>query len=153
MMGGVVISLHYTKLIADGGYKKVWIAFSVLGAAIIALGFFVRPYTDGISKIRATPAWVFICTGIGIILFELFIYLVDVKGKQNWFKIIKPAGTSTLTCYLVPYLMVAIFEMTKFRYPYVLNNGAGGIIRSFAICFIVILITGFLEKKRLRLKI
>jgi len=153
MLLGVITSLLYTKIIAKGSYKGVWIIFTIIGIALIALGFVLRPYTDGISKIRATPAWVLICSGIGVLLFEFFIYLVDVKGKQNWFKIIKPAGTSTLTCYLVPYLMVAIFEITRFRYPHFLNYGAGGIIRSFAICFVVIFITGFLEKRRLRLKI
>jgi heparan-alpha-glucosaminide N-acetyltransferase len=153
MMFGVVISLIYSMLIAKGSYKRVWAVFTLLGAAAITLGFVVRPYTDGISKIRATPAWVLICAGIGIILFEFFIWLVDVKGKQNWFKIIKPAGTSTLTCYLIPYFMVAIFEMTGFHYPHIFNFGAWGIVRSFAICFIVIFITGFLEKRRLRLKI
>jgi heparan-alpha-glucosaminide N-acetyltransferase len=153
MMFGVIFSLLYAKIISKGSYKSVWPIFTVAGAAIIALGFIVRPYTDGISKIRATPAWVLICAGIGILLFEFFIWLVDVKGKQNWFKIIKPAGTSTLTCYLIPYFMVAIFYITGFEYPGVFNSGTGGIIRSFAVCFIVIFITGFLEKRRLRLKI
>jgi heparan-alpha-glucosaminide N-acetyltransferase len=153
MMFGVVISLLYTKLISAGTYKKVWPWFTVIGVGLIGLGFFVRPYTDGISKIRATPSWVFICTGIGVILFEFFIWLIDVKGKQNWFKIIKPAGTSTLTCYLIPYLQVAIFMIIGFDYPQFFNYGAGGIIRSFAVCFVVIFITGFLEKRRLRLKV
>ena len=153
MMFGIAISLLYTKLISGGSYKKVWPWFTVIGAGLIGLGFFVRPYTDGISKIRATPAWVFICTGIGVILFEFFIWLIDVKGKQNWFKIIKPAGTSTLTCYLIPYFQVAIFTIIGLEYPHFFNYGAGGIFRSFATCFIVIFITGFLEKRRLRLKI
>ncbi len=153
MMFGVVISLLYTRLISSESYKKVWPWFTAIGAGLIGLGFFVRPYTDGISKIRATPAWVFICTGIGVLFFELFIWLVDVKGKQNWFKIIKPAGTSTLTCYLIPYFQVAIFAIIGFDYPHIFNFGVGGIIRSFAVCFIVIFITGFLEKRRLRLKI
>jgi heparan-alpha-glucosaminide N-acetyltransferase len=153
MMFGVVISLLYSKIIAKGSYKWLWPAFTVLGAALIALGFFVRPYTQGISKIHSTPAWIFLCTGIGILMFELIIFLVDVKGKQNWFKIIKPAGTSTLTCYLIPYLLVALMSLVHFRYPEFLDEGAGGIIRSFAISFIVILITGVLEKRRIRLKI
>jgi heparan-alpha-glucosaminide N-acetyltransferase len=153
MMFGVVVSLIYSKLVAKNSYNKVWLIFSIAGPALILLGFFVRPYTGGISKIHSTPSWVFICTGIGILLFEFLIWLIDVKGKQNWFKIIKPAGTSTLTCYLIPYFMVAIFEMTKFNYPHFFNFGTGGIIRSFAVAFIVIIITGFLEKWRLRLKI
>jgi heparan-alpha-glucosaminide N-acetyltransferase len=153
MMFGVVVSLLYSKLAAKNSYNKVWLIFTLSGIALIVFGFIVRPYTHGISKIHSTPSWVFICTGIGILLFELLIWLIDVRGKANWFKIIKPAGTSTLTCYLIPYLLVAIFYITNFNYPHFFNFGAGGIIRSFAVSFIVILITGFLEKRRLRLKI
>jgi hypothetical protein len=153
MMFGVGISLLYSKITIAGNYKKVWLIFTLSGIGLILLGFFVRPYTEGISKIHSTPSWVFMCTGVGILLFELLIWLVDVKGKQNWFKIIKPAGTSTLTCYLIPYFMVAAFYITGFEYPHFLNYGTGGIIRSFAVAFIVIIIAGFLEKRRLRLKI
>jgi heparan-alpha-glucosaminide N-acetyltransferase len=153
MMFGVVFSLLYARMAENSNYKRVWAVFSLCGTALIALGFLVRPYTGGISKIHSTPSWVFICTGIGVLLFELLIWLIDVKGKQDWFKIIKPAGTSTLTCYLIPYFIVAIFYMIDFRYPHLFNYGAGGIARSFAMSFIVIFITGFLERKRLRLKI
>ncbi|TWI95879.1 putative acyltransferase [Mucilaginibacter frigoritolerans] len=153
MMFGVVISLLYPMIISKGGYKILWLTFALIGLALIGLGFIIRPYTEGISKIHSTPSWVFICTGIGVLFFELFIWLIDVKGKLSWFKIIKPAGTSTLTCYLIPYFMVAIFTIFDFSYPNVFNYGAGGIFRSFAVSFIVILITGLLEKRRLRLKI
>ncbi|MCR8560711.1 DUF5009 domain-containing protein [Mucilaginibacter sp. BJC16-A38] len=153
MMFGVVVSLLYAKIIAKGSYKWLWQVFTVAGIALIGLGFFVRPYTQGISKIHSTPAWIFICAGIGILLFELLIWLVDVKGKESWFKIIKPAGTSTLTCYLIPYLMVGFFSLINFNYPDFFNTGAGGIFRSIAIAFITIFITGFLERRRLRLKI
>jgi len=153
MMFGLVVSLLYSKLIAGDSYKRVWAVFSVAGVVMIIAGFIVRPYTQGISKIHSTPAWVFLCTGIGILLFELFIWLVDVEGKKDWFKIIKPAGTSTLTCYLIPYLMVAVFSLINFNYPHFFNFGTGGIIRSIVISFITIFITGFLEKRRLRLKI
>jgi len=153
MMFGVVISMLYSKLIKGGSYSKVWPVFTAMGAALIGLGFLVRPYTQGISKIHSTPAWIFLCVGIGIIIFEIIIFLVDVKGKINWFKIIKPGGTSTLTCYLIPYYLVALMSLVHFRYPRFFDEGTGGIIRSFAISFVVILITGVLEKRRLRLKI
>src|SRR6185503_1146835 len=127
MMFGVIFSLLYAKWAQAYNHKKLWAVFAFAGAALIALGFFVRPYTGGISKIHSTPSWVFICTGIGVLLLELFIWLVDVKGKQDWFKLIKPAGTSTLTAYLLPYLMVAIFSIAHIRYPHFLNYGADGI--------------------------
>jgi predicted acyltransferase len=153
VMFGVVISLLYSKMAAKDNYGRVWLIFTLSGIALILLGFLIRPYSEGISKVHSTPAWVFICTGIAILFFELMIWLVDVKGKQNWFKVIKPAGTSTLTCYLLPYFIIAVFYMINFTYPYEFNNGLGGIIRSITISFIVIIITGFLERKRLRLKI
>ena len=153
MMFGVIASMFYSQITANGNYKRLWLIFTLFGAALILLGFFIRPYTEGISKIHSTPAWVFICTGIGVLVFEVLIWLIDVKGKQNWFKIIKPAGTSTLTCYLIPYFITSFFFIANFKYPRVLDEGIGGIIRSFAVAFIVILITGFLEKRRLRLKI
>jgi heparan-alpha-glucosaminide N-acetyltransferase len=153
MMFGVVISLLYPLIISKGGYKILWLTFALIGLALIGIGFIIRPYTEGISKIHSTPSWVFICTGIAVLFFEFFIWLIDIKGKQNWFKIIKPAGTSTLTCYLIPYFMVAIFTIFDFSYPDIFNYGVGGIFRSLAVSFIVIFITGFLEKRRLKLKI
>jgi heparan-alpha-glucosaminide N-acetyltransferase len=152
-MFGVVISVVYLRLAAKGQFNMLWFIFTLSGVGLIALGLFIRPYTEGISKIHSTPSWVFICTGIGILIFELLIGLIDIKTRQNWFKVIKHAGTSTLTAYLLPYLLAAVFTITHFSYPYFFSYGAGGVIRSFAISFIIIIITGRLEKRRLRLKI
>jgi predicted acyltransferase len=120
---------------------------------LIALGLLIRPYTEGISKIRSTPAWIFICSGITVLVFELMIYLVDVKGKKNWFRIIWPAGTSTLTCYLMPYFQVFILMLFHINYPSFLNDGFIGLARSMATAFILIALVGLMEKKRIRLKV
>ena len=152
-MGGIIITSLYAYLVKIEKTQRVWLFFTILGVALIAGGLLIRPYAQGISKIRSTPAWVFICSGITILMFELFIYLVDIKGKINWFKAIRPAGTSTLTCYLIPYLQVSIFELLHVRYPSFFNNGMGGLIRSMATGFIIIAIVGLMEKKHLRLKV
>jgi heparan-alpha-glucosaminide N-acetyltransferase len=143
IMGGAVISSLHLK-------GKHIAAYGVL---MIAAGFLLRPYTGGISKIHSTPAWVLICSGISVLMFSLMIWLVDVKGKMNWFNVIRPAGTSTLTCYLIPYLLYSIFALVHFEFPVVLSEGIPGLLRSLALAFIVILIVGWLEKKKLRLKI
>jgi len=152
-MGGIIITSLYAYLVKIEKTQRVWLIFTILGVALIAGGLLIRPYAQGISKIRSTPAWVFICSGITILMFELFIYLVDIKGKINWFKAIRPAGTSTLTCYLIPYLQVSIFELLHVRYPSFFNSGIGGLIRSMAVAFIIIALVGLMEKKRLRLKV
>jgi len=153
VMGGVIISLWYARMVKKGFNTGLWLWMFVAGCASIAAGFLLRPYTDGISKIRSTPAWILICIGISILVFELMIYLVDYKGKKNWFKLIWPAGTATLTCYLIPYLQVGFYKLIHFRYPDVLNYGWGGFFRSWAVAFIVIIIGGFLEKRKLKLKV
>ena len=153
IMAGAVISSLYTLLDKKGKLSSLWAVFIGLGVLAIVAGFVLRPYTAGISKIRATPAWVLICSGISILLFTAMIWLVDVKGKMDWFKWIRPAGTSTLTCYLIPYLLYALLTLVGFRYPTVLSEGMGGILRSIAIAFLVILLVGWMEKKRIRLKI
>jgi heparan-alpha-glucosaminide N-acetyltransferase len=152
-MAGVVISLLYTKLIEQGKSKILWISLTLAGIVMICFGLLERPYTGGISKIHATTPWVAICMGISILVFELLIYLVDLKSKRNWARIIRPAGTSTLTCYLIPYLLYSFYILVGFNYPAFLNEGVGGIVRSFVVAFFLIFIAGLLEKRRLRLKI
>lgn len=153
VMAGIVITSLYGQLAGKGNDRLLWAGFTAIGLAMIAAGFLLRPFAGGISKIHATPAWVLICGGIGVLVFELTIWLVDVKGKHHWFKIISPAGTSTLTCYLIPYILLSVFSLIHFNFPSFLNEGMGGILRSFGIAFLVILIVGLLEKKRIRLKV
>jgi heparan-alpha-glucosaminide N-acetyltransferase len=153
MIGGTVIATSYQLLIAKQEDKKLWLLLAMAGLLCIIFGFVIRPFAAGISKIYATPAWVFICMGISILSFQLMIYLVDVKGKRDWFKWIKPAGTSTLTCYLMPYVIYALLSLVHFSYPAFFNEGAGGILRSFLVAFIVIRIVAVMEKYSIRLKV
>lgn len=153
IMAGVVIAGLYTRLAGKGKDGLLWGILTAAGIGFIVAGIVLRPYAGGISKIHATPPWVFICAGITILAFELMIWLVDIRKKQHWFSIIRPGGTSTLTCYLVPYLLYSILRLLHVQFPAFLSEGAGGIIRSFAIAFFVIWLVGIMEKFRLRLKI
>jgi heparan-alpha-glucosaminide N-acetyltransferase len=153
VMAGAVISGIYASLAGKGRDRQLWMVLTACGFLAIAAGFLVRPFADGISKIRSTPAWVFICTGISILVFEGLIGLVDAKRKQGWFAVIRPGGTSTLTCYLLPYLLYSILSILHFRYPAFLSEGAGGLICSICVGFLIISIVGVMERYRLRLKI
>jgi predicted acyltransferase len=156
-MGGVVVSVIYRQLVEKQKYAQCWAILIGLAIAMFAWGFVLRPYW-GISKIRATPSWVMICTGISIVVFLLLIWLVDIKGKGNWFSIIKPAGTSTLTCYLLPYIHYSILGMFTLMHvnpglPLAVRTGGIGIVKSLLYALAIIMITGLLEKKKIRLKI
>ncbi|CAM3920033.1 Predicted acyltransferase [Pedobacter westerhofensis] len=152
-MGGIIISGLYSRLVSIGKTQRLWLTMAVLGTVFIAAGLLIRPFAGGISKIHSTPAWVLICSGITILFFELAIYLIDVKGKKDWFRWIAPAGTSTLTCYLMPYFQVYLMRLFHVKYSLFLNTGSIGLIRSFAISFILIAMVGLMEKRRIRLKL
>jgi predicted acyltransferase len=154
-MTGVLISVLYKKYSDENKQSKSWAVFSLIGMGMLIGGFALRPFWGGISKIRATPSWVMICSGINIFCFMIFIYLIDIKQKQKWFAVIKPAGTSTLTAYLLPYIHYAIYNIfyPAIVLPLVFRSGVAGIFKSFLYAIIIVLITGLLEKKRIRLKI
>jgi heparan-alpha-glucosaminide N-acetyltransferase len=151
-MAGIVTAVIYIQLSAQSKYTQSYLILLLLAVVMFAVGFALRPYW-GISKIMATPSWVMICSGISILFFLLFIWLVDRNNKANWFAVIRPTGTSTLTAYLLPYYIYSIVGLIGISLPAVLLTGMVGIIKSILYALFVVLITGFLEKRRLRLKI
>lgn len=151
-MAGIIIAVLYSTLAEKGKYAACFSLFLLLGAAMLAGGFAIRPLA-GISKIRATPSWVMICTGISILMFTALIWLVDLKKKQQWFAIIKPAGTSTLTAYLLPYIIYPAVHILGLSLPVFLLTGGVGLIKSALFALLVIILAGLLEKWRIRLKV
>lgn len=150
VMSGVLVSLLYKR---SRPFSSLIATFMILAAGLFLFGFLTRPLW-GISKIRATPSWITICAGINIVCFLLLIWIVDRKGKESWFKVIRPAGTSTLTCYLLPYLYMVIFIMLiPVRLPLFLRTGMTGIVKCLLFALLIVLLTGFLEKRKIRLKI
>ena len=151
-MAGVVVFVLYKKLVSENKMNKLWLLLILFGLLNLALGFLTRPL-GGISKIHDTPSWIGFCTGIAVLMFVVTIYLIDIKQKKEWFNIIKPAGTVTLVCYLIPYILYSLFEIFHFHFPTFLNESWGGFLRSIIISLLVIQIAGWLEKRQVRLKI
>jgi heparan-alpha-glucosaminide N-acetyltransferase len=151
IMTGAIISVLYNKWSEKP--NRFFMALFSIAALLFVFGFATRPLWE-ISKIRATPSWTTICSAITILGFAALIYMVDKKGKRAWFDIIKPAGTSTLTCYLLPYFYYAIFiSIIGLRLPIFLRTGGIGIVKSLLFALLIVLLTGLLEKRRLRLKL
>lgn len=129
----------------------IWYAL-VAGIILIISGFVLRNFFI-ISKILATPPWIMICSGIALILFAVFYYIVDIKEKENWFSLIKAGGTSTLTCYLIPYLWYDLATIYNLNLPAGLKVGMAGIVKSAAFALLIIWVTSVLEKVKVKLKI
>lgn len=73
----------------------------LVGIGCLAAGFVLRNWFI-ISKIKATPSWGMVCTGISFVLFALLYMLVDVMGRSSWSRPFELAGKNSLTTYLAP---------------------------------------------------
>jgi heparan-alpha-glucosaminide N-acetyltransferase len=123
-----------------------------LGTGMLLLGIFVHPWFI-ISKNLATPVWIFFSCSIAYFLFTFLHWLVDIKGQASWFNIIKQAGTNTLTCYLIPYIVYSVFELIMFRLPDSIVTGIAGLAKSLIFSLLIIGLTALLSKINIRLRL
>lgn len=151
-ISGMLVSLYYRSFYKEGKQGRFWVILASLSAAGLLLGFITRPLW-GIHKIGSSPSWVLICIGISMAAYGVLIWLVEIKNRKDWFTWIRPAGTSTLTCYLLPYLHYGLLSLSGWMLPLVFRTGLPGLLKSLLYALVIILITGLLEKKNLRLKI
>ena len=153
-MAGVVTTVFYQRYSENGKAEKALVILAVLVPVLIAAGFIVRPI-GGIAKLGVTPSWILICTGISVGCVAILGYIVDLRGKQEWYKLIRPAGMITLTCYLLPDIHFALLKLfgPSVQLPEVLRTGGVGVLKSLVFAFLIVLLTGVLEKKRIRLSV
>ncbi len=144
ILATVLLERFYT---ADKKSKLTYIYIGI-GVVMLITGLFLRKFFI-ISKVYATPTWVFICCGIAFITYALIYWLTDLEHKAHWFNIIKPAGTSTLTCYLIPYIIYSF----PIALPVSLTFGMVGLIKSIVFALLIIGITALLGKIGIKLKI
>lgn len=151
-MGGVITSMifrHYSK---KEEHIKLTLILLSIALVLLTAGFYARNFFI-ISKIRSTPSWILICTSISIFAFIILHWVVDIKNKVKWFELIKPAGTNTLLCYLLPYFAYAIVINTGWFLPEaVLVNGIG-LIKSFLFAMLMVMIAGWMEKLGIRVRL
>ncbi|WP_422351557.1 hypothetical protein [Flagellimonas sp.] len=148
---GVLTTLLFQKYSATR-LNSAYLVLALLGIVNIVLGLVTRPIW-GISKLQGTPSWLAICTGIGVLSFILFHYLADVKKKTKWATFISPAGTATLTCYMIPYMVYPIRSLLGSRLPDIFNNGYVGLLVSFVFALLVVAFTGWMERRGYKLKL
>ena len=152
VLGGALTAVVFMYFRKRNENWQMTLVFLLSAAALIALSIITRPYWK-LAKLGATPAWLFLCSAFTLLTFVAVYWLADVKRKSNWFNFIKPAGTDTLLCYLIPYFVYAIIRATGFRWPEVIITGGIGLMKSFLLALLCVMITGWLNKVGVRLKL
>ncbi len=151
-MGGVLTATIFRYFRKQNDNRTMTIVFVAFAALLIILSVITRPYWK-LAKLGATPAWLFLCSAFTLLAFTVVYWIADVKRRVDWFKIIRPAGTDTLLCYLIPYFVYAIIKATNFHWPDPVITGGVGLMKSFLLALFCVFIAGQLSKAGVRLKL
>lgn len=151
-MGGVLTSWVFRYYREKGDDKTMTGIFLIASVVLIILSVVTRPYW-GLMKFGATPAWLFLCSAFTLLAFVAVYWIADVKGKSDWFRLIKPAGTDTLLTYLIPYFVYAFVVFTGLSLPDFFLTGMVGLMKSLAFALLCVGITFLLNKSCVRLKL
>ena len=104
------------------------------------------------SKLIGTLPWIFYTLAIDMILYLMFDLAVS-KGRTGMFSFLAPAGTATLTCYMLPYILYPIVSLTiGWEWSYAVPE-AMGIIKCMTFSGLCIALTWLLTRKSVKLKI
>jgi heparan-alpha-glucosaminide N-acetyltransferase len=153
-LAGVLTAIFYSRWTSQGRGAKSLIGLCILAPVVLFVGFLLRPL-GGIAKLGDTPSWILICTAISMGAFALLADVIDLRGKQKWYALIRPAGTSTLMCYLLTYIHYSILKMLpeNWRLPAGLRSAEIGLLKSMLFSLLIVMLTGWLEKRKFRLSV
>jgi hypothetical protein len=124
----------------------------VFSAVLIALSVYTRSFWK-LAKLGATPAWLFLCSAFTILAFTAIYWMADVKQKAPWFNVIKPAGTDTLLCYLIPYFIYALVTAAGLYLPDIMLTAGFGLLKSLLFATFCVVISGLLNRAGIKLKL
>ena len=147
---GVVASLLLRRLTANERHWQLVGVYALLGLVALGLGI-VSHHWWIISKIQATPTWLFFSLTVNFWLLAVVFCLSDICGKKRWFELIAPAGYATLTCYLIPYIWYPLREIFGISIPG--WYGVSGILISLVYALLIIQITRLLVSLGVKVKL
>ena len=105
-LGGLMLTLADWNLAERPSAQRIGLG-AAAAAVLLVLGMAV--HTGWIvSKNLGTLPWCLFVTAISIALYTLLRFL-ERKGWTGWFRPLTPAGTATLTVYMIPYLFIALW--------------------------------------------
>jgi heparan-alpha-glucosaminide N-acetyltransferase len=109
----------------------------------------------GINKIRATPAWCFLCASLTTLTWAALYYIMDVRRYRAWSLVVRPAGMNPLTAYILHpwvfmiagFLNLPIWFYKSSELPVIV-----AIIGCLVMAFAIVGLTGLISRLGCRMK-
>ena len=149
-LSGLLVSVVTEKIAHLPQGKRILIGVGTALAAFL-LGVFTRRFWIAAKLGLTLPCCLFV-SAIAIAVYTLLRFL-NSKGLSGWFAIIRPAGTATLTTYMIPYVFYGFADITGIVLPDWLTHRPLALVNCFCFALICIAIVGLLQKLHLKLKV
>lgn len=149
VLGGVLVVIQERNFSREPVGRRL--LYALLAAGTI---FCIASAAHGdwiISKNIGTLPWCLYVTALSMVLYTLLRILED-KGWTGWFKLFGPAGTATLTVYLLPDVYYAVAEALGISSPDWLVAPLG-LVKCVLFAFLCIGTAWALGKVNIKLKI
>ena len=105
-LGGMMLTLADWNLQNRPAAQRMGIG--IAAAAVLAVLGMAAHTGWIVSKNLGTLPWCLFVTALSVALYT-FLRVLERKGWTGWFKPLTPAGTATLTVYMIPYLFIALW--------------------------------------------
>ncbi len=148
-LGGCITVLAGRRLAARSETRNL---LTALSAAVVFAALGILAHRGWIiSKGLGTLPWVLFVTAISVALYAM-LRVLERHGLTRWAAPIRPAGTATLTVYMIPYFFIGIWILVTPTLP-AWYSGMTGVALSVAYAGVCIGITWLLGKVGIMLKI
>ena len=105
-LGGMMLTLADWYLADRPVSQRIGLG---LAAAAVLLVLGMAAHTGWIvSKNLGTLPWCLFVSSLSVALYTVLRYM-ERRGWTGWFKPLSPAGTATLTVYMIPYLFISLW--------------------------------------------
>lgn len=148
-MGGILLSVSERHLDKHAARRRIIIGLAA--AAILALAGLLAHQWWITSKNIGTLPWCLYVSGLSVAVYTL-LRILEARNMTGWFKIIRPAGTATLTAYMVPYIFYILWVFINPEIP-AWMCGWVGVLKCALFSMVCIGIAGAFERIGLKLKI
>jgi ABC-type transport system involved in multi-copper enzyme maturation permease subunit len=111
-------------VLAERRLRTAKAGIGLAAAAVLAVLAMAAHQGWIISKNLGTLPWCLHVCALSVALYTL-LRVLEKHGKTGWFKPFSPAGTATLTVYMIPYLFVALWVFFNPSIPEWLSGWVG----------------------------
>ena len=88
-----------------------------------------------------------------MLLFALLYWVVDMRGRNGWARLVEPAAANPLVTYLLPFIVLSALTLTGLDTPQVLHAGTPGLLWAAAYACVIVWVVSLLARRGVKLKI